>query len=96
MNDTFHLKLFAACGNRYLVKTLQEFMGVTLPMRAKNLADSAGLSLSRQQHNVMIELLSGRDSWALAQLCVEHMQYSKSDYLNRISMPSPDHLSWPK
>jgi hypothetical protein len=33
----------------------------------------------------MIELLKGRDSWALAQLCVEHMQYSKSDYLNRIA-----------
>jgi DNA-binding GntR family transcriptional regulator len=33
----------------------------------------------------MIELLKGRDSWTLAQLCVEHMQYSKSDYLNRIA-----------
>jgi DNA-binding GntR family transcriptional regulator len=33
----------------------------------------------------MIELLKGRDSWALAQLCVEHMQYSKSDYLKRIA-----------
>ena len=29
----------------------------------------------------MIELLKGRDSWALAQLCVDHMQFSKSDYL---------------
>jgi hypothetical protein len=32
----------------------------------------------------MIELLRGRDSWALAQLCVDHMQFSKSDYLGRI------------
>ena len=32
----------------------------------------------------MIELLKGRDSWALAQLCVDHMQFSKSDYLGRI------------
>jgi hypothetical protein len=32
----------------------------------------------------MIELLRGRDNWALAQLCVEHMQYSKSDYLDRV------------
>jgi hypothetical protein len=29
-------------------------------------------------------LLKGRDSWALAQLCVDHMQFSKSDYLRRI------------
>jgi DNA-binding GntR family transcriptional regulator len=33
----------------------------------------------------MIELLRGRDSWAFAQLCVEHMEYSKSDYLGRIA-----------
>ena len=26
-----------------------------------------------------------RDNWALAQLCVDHMQYSKSDYLGRIA-----------
>ena len=31
----------------------------------------------------MIELLQGTDSWALAQLCVDHMQYSKADYLAR-------------
>ena len=29
--------------------------------------------------------LKGRDSWALAQLCVDHMQFSKSDYLGRIA-----------
>jgi DNA-binding GntR family transcriptional regulator len=33
----------------------------------------------------MIELLKGRDSWALAQLCVDHMQFSKKDYLARIA-----------
>jgi DNA-binding GntR family transcriptional regulator len=84
-NDAFHLTLFSACGNTYLVRTLQDYMNLTLPMRAKNLADSAGLDTSRHQHALMIELLAGRDSWALAQLSVEHMQYSKSDYLERIS-----------
>jgi DNA-binding GntR family transcriptional regulator len=60
-------------------------MNLTLPMRAKNLADKDGLALSRRQHEFMIDLLRGRDSWALAQLCVDHMQYSKSDYLDRIA-----------
>jgi hypothetical protein len=32
----------------------------------------------------MIELLKGRDNWALAQLCIDHMQFSKADYLGRI------------
>jgi DNA-binding GntR family transcriptional regulator len=83
-NDAFHLALFTACGNPYLVRSLQDYMNLTLPIRAKNLADREGLRISRRQHAIMIELLKGRDSWALAQLCVEHMQYSKSDYLNRI------------
>jgi DNA-binding GntR family transcriptional regulator len=84
-NDAFHLALFSACGNPYLVRSLQDYMNLTLPMRAKNLADSEGLALSRRQHDLMIELLKGRDSWALAQLCVDHMQFSKADYLTRIA-----------
>jgi DNA-binding GntR family transcriptional regulator len=84
-NDAFHLALFSACGNPYLVGSLQDYMNLTLPMRAKNLADREGLAQSRRQHELMIELLKGRDSWALAQLCVDHMQFSKSDYLARIA-----------
>ena len=83
-NDAFHVALFAACGNPYLVRSLQDYMNLTLPMRAKNLAEPAGLAQSRRQHELMIELLKGRDSWSLAQLCVDHMQFSKSDYLGRI------------
>lgn len=83
-NDAFHLALFSACGNPYLVRSLQDYMHLTLPMRAKNLADREGLAQSRRQHELMIELLKGRDSWALAQLCVDHMQFSKKDYLKRI------------
>jgi len=86
-NDAFHIALFGACRNPYLVRALQDYMGLTLPMRAKNLADPAGLKISRQQHEMMIDLLRGRDSWALAQLCVEHMQFSKTDYLARITPP---------
>jgi DNA-binding GntR family transcriptional regulator len=84
-NDAFHLALFSACGNPYLVGSLRDYMNLTLPMRAKNLADHDGLALSRRQHDWMIELLQGRDSWALAQLCVDHMQFSKADYLTRIT-----------
>lgn len=84
-NDAFHVVLFAACGNPYLVRSLQDYMNLTLPMRAKNLADRDGLEQSRRQHELMIELLKGRDSWALAQLCVDHMQFSKKDYLKRIA-----------
>jgi len=83
-NDAFHVALFSACGNPYLVGLLRDYMNLTLPMRAKNLTDTEGLALSRRQHDLMIELLKGRDGWALAQLCVDHMQFSKRDYLRRI------------
>jgi DNA-binding GntR family transcriptional regulator len=85
-NDAFHIALFSACGNPYLVRTLQDYMGLTLPMRAKNLADRDGLALSQRQHDIMIELVAGTDGWALAQLCVDHMQYSKADYLERTAL----------
>jgi DNA-binding GntR family transcriptional regulator len=89
-NDAFHVELFSACGNPYLVGLLQDYMNLTLPMRAKNLADKEGLALSRRQHDLMIELLKGRDGWALAQLCVDHMQFSKSDYLDRVGKDQRD------
>jgi DNA-binding GntR family transcriptional regulator len=84
-NDAFHIALFEACGNPYLVRTLIDYMGLTLAMRAKNLADATGLRVSIDHHRTMIDLLGGRDRWALAQLCVEHMQASKVDYLARIA-----------
>lgn len=83
-NDAFHITLFSACRNPYLVRSLQDYMSLTLPMRAKTLADPSELAVSRRQHEMMIELLRGRDGWALAQLCVAHMQPSKTDYLARI------------
>jgi DNA-binding GntR family transcriptional regulator len=84
-NDAFHIALFNVCGNPYLVRTLTDYMGLTLPIRAKNLADADGLRVSISHHRTMIDLLRGRDGWALAQLCVDHMQASKIDYLARIA-----------
>lgn len=84
-NDAFHIALFDACGNPYLVRTLTDYMGLTLSIRAKNLADADGLRVSIDHHRIMIDLLRGRDRWALAQLCVDHMQPSKADYLARIA-----------
>src|SRR3954462_10508344 len=49
-NDAFHLALFSACGNPYLVRSLQDYMNLTLPMRAKNIADRDGLAQSQRQH----------------------------------------------
>lgn len=82
-NDAFHLALFGACGNAYLVGSIAHYMGLSLPMRATTLADPSAFAVSLRQHAIMIELLQDTDSWALAQLCVEHVQPSKQDYLGR-------------
>jgi DNA-binding GntR family transcriptional regulator len=82
-NDRFHLRLFGACGNEYLVATIQHYMRLSLPVRAKSLADGEALRVSHAHHRMMIDMLRGRDNWVLAQLCVDHLQPSKRDYLER-------------
>jgi DNA-binding GntR family transcriptional regulator len=51
---------------------------------AKTMANPDMLKISAQQHDAMIELLKGRDSWAIAQLCDEHLQPSKNEYLGEV------------
>ncbi|MCP8883219.1 GntR family transcriptional regulator [Devosia sp. XJ19-1] len=83
-NDRFHLTLFGACGNKYLVQTIELYMRYSLPVRANSMADRAALDISHSQHRLMIEMLQGRDNWVLAQLCVDHLQPSKRRYIDLV------------
>jgi DNA-binding GntR family transcriptional regulator len=83
-NDRFHLKLFGACGNKYLVQTIELYMRYSLPVRANSMSDRAALDISHSQHRLMIEMLGGRDNWLLAQLCVDHLQPSKRRYIGLV------------
>jgi DNA-binding GntR family transcriptional regulator len=83
INDEFHLTLFGACRNKYLVGSIADYMALSLPMRATTLANTESLQNSQRQHRTMIDMLRGTDNWALAQLCVEHIWPSKHDYLQR-------------
>ncbi len=84
LNDRFHLTLFSGCENPYLTESINHYMWLSLPVRAKTMANPEMLKISAQHHDVMIELLTGRDNWALAQLCVEHLQPSKREYLGEV------------
>ena len=86
-NDRFHLTLFGACGNQYLVDTIELYMRLTLPVRANTMSNRERLIVSREHHRMMIEMLKGRDNWVLAQLCVDHLQPSKQEYLGRVAFP---------
>ncbi|MBZ9799282.1 GntR family transcriptional regulator [Mesorhizobium sp. ES1-4] len=83
-NDRFHLTMFSACGNAYLVSSIEHYMRLSLPVRANSLADRDKLDISRQHHLMMIEALKRSDNWVLAQLCVDHLQPSKTFYLQEI------------
>jgi DNA-binding GntR family transcriptional regulator len=83
-NDRFHLTLFGACGNQQLVKTIEHYMRLSLPVRANSMADAELLQVSHEHHRLMIEMLKGTDNWVLAQLCVDHLQPSKRRYLDQI------------
>jgi DNA-binding GntR family transcriptional regulator len=83
MNDRFHSAIFAAAGNPYLLRSIEEYMSLTYAIRANSLAIPEQLMISRRHHAMMIELLKGRDNWTLAQLCVDHILPSKLDYLQR-------------
>jgi DNA-binding GntR family transcriptional regulator len=83
MNDKFHSAIFSACGNPYLVRSIQEYMRLSYAIRANSLAIPEKLRISRTHHAIMIELLQGKDNWSLAQLCVDHILPSKLDYIER-------------
>lgn len=84
-NDAFHLTMFAACGNPYLVESIKHYMWLSLPVRAKKTADYEHALASERDHFIIIQLMKGTDSWALAQLCVDHLQGAKKDYLQTVA-----------
>ncbi len=49
-NDRFHLVMFGACGNDYLVRTIEQYMQFSLPVRANTMGDRSQLEISHSQH----------------------------------------------
>lgn len=88
-NDAFHLAMFAACGNKYLVESIKHYMWLSLPVRSKKTADYDHALASERDHHMIIQLLKGTDSWALAQLCVDHLQGAKTAYLRQVAATEP-------
>jgi DNA-binding GntR family transcriptional regulator len=89
-NDAFHLAMFAACGNPYLVESIKHYMWLSLPVRSKKTADYEHALASERDHYMIIQLLKGTDSWALAQLCVDHLQGAKIAYLRQVAAQTTD------
>jgi DNA-binding GntR family transcriptional regulator len=83
-NDLFHMEMFRLCGNELLLSLVKHYMDLTYAIRAAGFSDPENLETSRRHHRIMIDLLRGKDSWALAQICVDHIQPTKTQYLEML------------
>ena len=83
-NDLFHMEMFRLCGNELLLNLIKHYMDLTYAIRAAGFSDPENLETSRRHHRIMIDLLRGRDSWAVAQICVDHIQPTKTQYLEML------------
>jgi DNA-binding GntR family transcriptional regulator len=90
-NDRFHTELFSLCGNHLLVSLISNYMDLTYAIRGAAFADPENLDKSREHHRIMLRLLSGTDSWALAQICVDHIQITKELYLSILRESGDEH-----
>ncbi len=81
-NERFHDALFALCGNRYLQEIIDKMLSLTYAVRSRSIADPEDRARARAEHRLMIGLLSGRDSWALAEICVAHIRSRRDAYLD--------------
>jgi DNA-binding GntR family transcriptional regulator len=84
-NDLFHTELFRLCGNELLLQLVKSYMDLTYAIRGSAFGDPENLETSRRHHRIMLDLLGRSDSWALAQICVDHIQPTKTQYLAILS-----------
>jgi DNA-binding GntR family transcriptional regulator len=82
-NDGFHLRLFGACGNAYLVRSIADYIAASWPRQAKTLGDHAAFAASLRQHEIMLTMLQQTQLGACPQLCVEHVWPRKREYLEK-------------
>jgi DNA-binding GntR family transcriptional regulator len=83
-NDLFHMAIFRLCGNEVLVGLIKHYMDLTYAIRGAAFSDRENLETSRRHHRIMIDLLRGADAWALAQICFDHIQPTKTQYLEML------------
>jgi len=91
-NDQFHMEKFRLCGNDLLAGLVKQHMDLTYAIRAAGFFDPENLETSRRHHRIMLEMLRGRDSWALAQICVDHIQPTKTRYLTALDQSQANQI----
>lgn len=81
VNEQFHRVFFEACGNSRLADLIAHYAYLSRAMRLYPLIDAALLETLRSEHWAMIRALEEKDRGSLVRLVVDHIQHSKSLYL---------------
>jgi DNA-binding GntR family transcriptional regulator len=80
LNIEFHRALFAASGNKYLLKTIEEYSDMSLVFRSQLMSNPAMVRQARDQHGAMVKALRQGDRKKLVRLCTEHTRPSRDVY----------------
>ncbi len=80
-NIRFHRELFAICGNRVLVETIESLAQRSYAIRSYSHTDPQYLAAAREDHRAMIEALASGDRDRLVELCRRHLVPSREAYI---------------
>lgn len=81
LNNQFHDTLFSACGNPYLVETINHLSWLAHNIRSYRIGDPENLERARQEHLQMIQAMTGSNRQDLVRLCIDHILPSKQAYI---------------
>jgi DNA-binding GntR family transcriptional regulator len=90
-NIDFHHAFFAACTNRELVETIEQFAQKAHGVRSIVIAHREYLDRARSEHWAIIEALEKRDHLKLLATCRDHIHVARHAYIDsyRRRFPAP-------
>ena len=79
-NSAFHDALFGACGNRYLMQTIQDYAQMSLGYRCHLMTRLDLAREARDEHRQMVDAIRRADGERLVALCVGHTRSARQVY----------------
>jgi DNA-binding GntR family transcriptional regulator len=80
INNKFHHRIWMECGNDVLVSLIDRIWTESLGIRCYGIGDPNLLSIARDEHGQMIDLLRDGDRDGFLKLSIEHMQPALEAY----------------
>ena len=80
-NFNFHMALFAACGNPYLVAAIEDFRKKTHVVWSYAIVKPEYFRNAQREHKAMLKALRDGDRKKLIELCAAHLNISRLAYV---------------